>query len=197
MFNFLKNKIQQDSELENLFEIVQNADIVYARYDYDSILYTFSNAIVILFEDKHTGKYIKAYDQVNKDLKYDLLNHKNPIYFKVLKINEFESFKNKFTDKANQYRQNIAIQNESINIAEINLAINSDQFYFNLANEILDTKSNIVNYLAVSLVNVNPKNENGERFLDLLFENVWQKMRAYYGDTGLHNKLKQLQEQEK
>lgn len=197
MFNFFKNKIQQDSELENLFEIVQNADIVYARYDYDSIYYTFSNSIVILFGDKHSENYIKAYDQVNKDLKYDLLNHKNPIYYKQLTINEYESFKNKFTDKANQYRQNIAIQNESINIAEINLAINSDKFYCNLANEILNTKSNIVNYLALSLFNVNPKNENGEQFLDLLFENVWQKMRDYYGDTGLHNKLKQLQEQEK
>lgn len=196
MFNFFKNKIQQDTELDNLFEIVQNADIVYARYDYDSILYTFSNAIVILFEDKG-NKYIKAYDQVNKDLKYNLLNHKNPIYFKVLKINEFESFKNKFTDKANQYRQNIAIQNESINIAEINHAINSDDFYYQLASNILKQKSHFTSDLASILFYKNPKNKNGEEFADLLFENIWQKMREYYGDTGLHNKLKQLQEQEK
>lgn len=187
MFNWFRKK--ENAELENLFQIVQNADIVYARYEYDSTIFTFSNFFIFEFNNSSRDRYIKVYDKVNKDQKYQYLADTNPIFYLQTNEKNLLQFKSKFDDKVNQYRNNLAIYNENFNIAEINQCLNSEKFYYELAKAL--SHNNIYNsrYIANELWENGIYNEDGQTFKEAVLKGLFELMKVYYGENRLLEKI--------
>jgi hypothetical protein len=190
MFNWFK-KNKQNAELENLFEIVKNADIVYANYEYDKTIFTFSNFFIFEFNNNYKEKHIKVYDKVNKDEKYQFLTETNPIFYLNTNEKQLLEFKNRFNDKINAYRSNLAIYNDNFNISEINSCLNSERFFRDLAKAL--KRENLINVrdIAYNLWDNGSYNEDGQTFKEAVLKGLFQEMKNYYGENRL---LEQIEE---
>lgn len=176
MFNwFKKNTI--NIELENMYELLKNYDITYIETSAFTTVYTFSNSFVMIFNEQ--------YDSLNVKNKVDNVN----LFTQHMNKRTLLEFKKKFVEKANNYRNSVAIHNQNFNFAQIDYSFNDDIFYWKLAQALQTNNTISSRYIASALWENGRYNEDGQTFKEAVLKGLFELMKGYYGENRLLEKI--------